>query len=93
MNKAQAAETYQINLLQYTATQQRLLQKKNTIAWLRLFVVVATSISMYVTFSVHPFLCASIAMIGVSIFLAIVRIDILNEQAIAHNGLLIQINE
>jgi len=93
MNLEKVAQTYQTNLLQYTATQQRLLQKKNTIAWLRLLIVVATAFLAYSILSIHLAGFVLVIIAGIILFLWIVKTDVANQQLLQHTEILINLNK
>ncbi|MEP7317484.1 MAG: hypothetical protein ABI921_02045 [Panacibacter sp.] len=83
---------YQENINAFQKQLIVLKQKKARIGWLRLFVVVATALSIYLTWHSETWLTVSLVIAGIGCFLYFVSIDTDTKNTIANLERLLAIN-
>lgn len=68
-------------------------KKQSNLGWLRLAIILLTAIVAFQVFSFSAFWGVVVIIAGIAIFLAVVSIDVNNNNAISNTGKLLSINE
>ncbi len=87
-----AKEFYDDQVSVLTAEQKKLLKKKNNFTWLRLANIVVLVVAVYFTWPYGWLYSAAAVLLLLVTFVQLIYRDLFNNEAIAHNRQLLQIN-